>query len=37
MIFLQAIKNPITLNLSGGIIGLLNMGTSKKSSGTNSD
>lgn len=33
----QATKNPIILNLKGGIIGLHKMGTSKKSSGTNSD
>lgn len=35
--FFKATKNPIILNLKGGIIGLHKMGTSKKSSGTNSD
>jgi hypothetical protein len=30
-------KNPSTLNLSGGVDGLHNRGTSKKSSGTSYD
>ncbi|HEY0211001.1 hypothetical protein [Acerihabitans sp.] len=33
----RTIKNPKVLNLIGGTIGLLNLGTSKKSSGTYSD
>ncbi|PSN09621.1 hypothetical protein C7G83_02430 [Siccibacter turicensis] len=31
------IKNPSTLNQNGGVDGLHKLGTSKKSSGTNSD
>ncbi|HAS1295143.1 hypothetical protein F3H77_07470 [Enterobacter hormaechei] len=36
-VFLQATKNPSTLNQNGGVDGLHKLGTSKKSSGTSYD